>query len=112
MKLQDKLVETVGLELEAIVVNGLYPERFSTEETARLRELASRDGRPPGGARAPAPRSLAGPGSLSVSASCGDDGDSSVSTTTDEAGIIQGFAHGIGEGRDDWEGRDDSFTPG
>jgi anion-transporting ArsA/GET3 family ATPase len=44
LELQDKLVETVGLELEAIVVNGLYPERFSTEETARLRELASRDG--------------------------------------------------------------------
>lgn len=58
------------------------------------------------------PRSVAGPGSLSVNASCGADGDISVTAATDEPGIIQGFAHGIEEGRDDWEGKDDTFTPG
>jgi hypothetical protein len=58
------------------------------------------------------PHSLAGPSSLSVNARCGADGDISVTATTDEAGIIQGYAHGVEEGRGDWEGKDVSFVPG
>src|SRR4051794_2555902 len=48
LELQDRLVETVGADLDAIVVNGLYPERFSGEEAERLRELAERNGHRPG----------------------------------------------------------------
>jgi anion-transporting ArsA/GET3 family ATPase len=47
LELQDKLVDAVGLDLDAIVVNGLYPERFRADEVERLRELAAADGRPP-----------------------------------------------------------------
>ena len=52
LELQDALVDAVGVELEAIVVNGLYPERFNAEETARLRELAARNGHAPEGTAA------------------------------------------------------------
>ena len=48
LEMQDRLVEAVGLDLDAIVVNGLYPERFSREETETLRELAETDGHAPG----------------------------------------------------------------
>jgi anion-transporting ArsA/GET3 family ATPase len=48
LELQDRLREQVGVPLDAIVVNGLYPERFSRDEAERLRELAARDGRAPG----------------------------------------------------------------
>ena len=58
------------------------------------------------------PHSLAGPSSLNVNARCGADGDISVTATTDEAGIIQGYAHDVEEGRGNWEGKDDSFVPG
>ncbi len=40
LELQDRLVEAVGRDPDAIVVNGLYPERFKAEERARLLELA------------------------------------------------------------------------
>jgi anion-transporting ArsA/GET3 family ATPase len=44
LQLQDKLVDAVGLDLDAIVVNGLYPERFSREDADRIRDLADNDG--------------------------------------------------------------------
>src|SRR3954454_8138414 len=47
LELQDRLVDAVGADLDAIVVNGLYPERFSDEEAGRLRELAARNGHRP-----------------------------------------------------------------
>src|SRR4051794_10564248 len=47
LELQDKLVDAVGAELDAIVVNGVYPERFSGDEADRLRELAARNGHAP-----------------------------------------------------------------
>jgi anion-transporting ArsA/GET3 family ATPase len=49
LELSGRLRDAVGLELDAIVVNGLYPERFSKAEVVRLREAASADGLPPGG---------------------------------------------------------------
>ncbi|MEA2295570.1 MAG: hypothetical protein QOE86_3209 [Solirubrobacteraceae bacterium] len=48
LELEDRLADEVGVTLDAIVVNGLYPERFSVDEAARLRELAALDGRAPG----------------------------------------------------------------
>ncbi|HVL94307.1 MAG TPA: ArsA-related P-loop ATPase [Solirubrobacteraceae bacterium] len=47
LEMQDKLVDATGLDFDAIVVNGLYPERFSRQEADALRELAERDGHPP-----------------------------------------------------------------
>jgi anion-transporting ArsA/GET3 family ATPase len=47
LQLQDKLVDAVGLDLDAIIVNGLYPERFSREDADRVRDLAGRDGHAP-----------------------------------------------------------------
>ena len=47
LQLQDKLVDAVGLDLDAIVVNGLYPERFTREDADRVRDLAERDGYAP-----------------------------------------------------------------
>ena len=44
LQLQDKLVDAVGLDLDAIVVNGLYPERFSREDAERIRGLADGHG--------------------------------------------------------------------
>ena len=44
LQLQDKLVDAVGLDLDAIVVNGLYPERFSREDAERVRTRAASDG--------------------------------------------------------------------
>jgi hypothetical protein len=58
------------------------------------------------------PRPLVSAGSLSVQMSCGADGDVNVTATTDEDGIIHGFAHGIEEGQGDWEAKDDTFGPG
>ena len=40
LELGGKLRDAVGLGLDAIIVNGLYPERFSKDEVARLREAA------------------------------------------------------------------------
>src|SRR4051812_44640506 len=47
LELQDRLVDAVGADLDAIVVNGLYPERFNGAEAARLRELAASNGHRP-----------------------------------------------------------------
>jgi anion-transporting ArsA/GET3 family ATPase len=47
LQLQDKLVDAVGLDLDAIVVNGMYPERFTKEDADRVRRLAEADGYAP-----------------------------------------------------------------
>jgi anion-transporting ArsA/GET3 family ATPase len=52
LELQDRLVAAVGLDLDAIVVNGVYPERFTRDEARQLREIAARDGRAPAGVEA------------------------------------------------------------
>ncbi len=44
LQLQDQLVDAVGLDLDAVVVNGLYPERLKAAELERVRDLAGRDG--------------------------------------------------------------------
>jgi len=46
LELGRKLPEAVGLGLEAIVVNGVWPERFSQDDAERLR-AASRNGHDP-----------------------------------------------------------------
>jgi anion-transporting ArsA/GET3 family ATPase len=47
LQLQDKLVDAVGLDLDAIVVNGMYPERFSKDDAERVRRLAEGNGYAP-----------------------------------------------------------------
>src|SRR3954449_5416423 len=47
LQLQDQLVEAVGLDLDLVVVNGVYPERFSRGEANQLRDLAANDGYAP-----------------------------------------------------------------
>jgi anion-transporting ArsA/GET3 family ATPase len=47
LELQDRLTEAVDVELDAIVVNALYPERFKAAEAEQLRALAERDGHAP-----------------------------------------------------------------
>ena len=42
LQLEQKLPGTVGRGLDLIVVNGLYPDRFSDEEAERLRGVAER----------------------------------------------------------------------
>jgi hypothetical protein len=44
IELDGRLRDAVGLGLDAVVVNGLYPERFSGEEAESLRATAARDG--------------------------------------------------------------------
>ena len=44
LELEQRLAEAVGSQLEAIVVNGMWPERFSAADADALR--ASADGRP------------------------------------------------------------------
>jgi anion-transporting ArsA/GET3 family ATPase len=44
LQLQDKVLDATGLDLDLIVVNGLYPERFSREEADRLHDVAANDG--------------------------------------------------------------------
>lgn len=41
IQLEDRLVEAVGVDLSLIVVNGVYPERFTRAEADRLREAAA-----------------------------------------------------------------------
>ena len=41
LELGPRLVDAVGLGLDAVVVNGLYPERFSAKEAATLRAVAA-----------------------------------------------------------------------
>jgi anion-transporting ArsA/GET3 family ATPase len=51
LELGGKLQEAVGLGLAAIIVNGVWPSRFSAADVKRLR-AASRNGHEPGGAAA------------------------------------------------------------
>ena len=51
LELGGKLPEAVGLGLEAIIVNGVWPERFSAADVKTLR-AASRNGHDPDGAAA------------------------------------------------------------
>ena len=55
LELGRKLEETVGLGLEAIIVNGVWPDRFSAGDVKKLR-AASRNGHDPAAARPPARR--------------------------------------------------------
>jgi anion-transporting ArsA/GET3 family ATPase len=41
IELGSRLEDAVGIGLDAVVVNGLFPERFKTAEAERLRELGS-----------------------------------------------------------------------
>jgi anion-transporting ArsA/GET3 family ATPase len=51
LELQERLPAAVGLGLDAIVVNGVWPERFSDADVARLRR-AARNGYEPAAAHA------------------------------------------------------------
>ncbi len=51
LELEDRLRDTVGLGLDAIVVNGTWPERFSPADVRRLR-AAARDGHDRGAVQA------------------------------------------------------------
>ena len=51
LELERKLPDAVGMGLEAIVVNGMWPERFSTADAETLREV-SRNGHDPAGVAA------------------------------------------------------------
>ena len=55
LELERRLPEAVGVGLDAIVVNGVWPERFSAADAKALR-AASRNGARPSGAAAPAGR--------------------------------------------------------
>ena len=46
LELGERLRQVVGLGLDAVVVNGVFPDRFSNDEAARMRE-ASVDGHDP-----------------------------------------------------------------
>lgn len=52
LELDARLRDAVGLGLDAIVVNGLYPDRFSAAEVVELRAAAAANGLPPNGAAA------------------------------------------------------------
>jgi anion-transporting ArsA/GET3 family ATPase len=52
LELEQRLPEAVGLGLEAIVVNGMWPERFSAAEAKQLRAVAAADGHRPAAAGA------------------------------------------------------------
>jgi anion-transporting ArsA/GET3 family ATPase len=47
VELEGRLRDAVGLGLDAVVVNGLYPERFSRAEADRLRTVAATNGLTP-----------------------------------------------------------------
>ncbi len=44
IELQGRLHRAIGRPLEAVVVNGVYPQRFSGDELERLESVAGRDG--------------------------------------------------------------------
>jgi anion-transporting ArsA/GET3 family ATPase len=46
LELQGKLTDQVGVQLDAVVVNGVYPQRYSAADVAQLEEAAS-DGASP-----------------------------------------------------------------
>ena len=48
IELEDRLTAVVGTGLDVVVVNGVWPERFSAAEADRLRTLAATDGGDPG----------------------------------------------------------------
>ncbi|MEA2311956.1 MAG: hypothetical protein QOE28_1924 [Solirubrobacteraceae bacterium] len=50
LELGRKLPEVVGLGLDAVVVNGVWPERFSAADARRLRAVAEADGHDAAGA--------------------------------------------------------------
>jgi anion-transporting ArsA/GET3 family ATPase len=52
LDLERRLRDTVGLDLDAVVVNAVYPDRFTNEEADRLRVAAERDGYDPAAAGA------------------------------------------------------------
>jgi anion-transporting ArsA/GET3 family ATPase len=52
IELDGRLQDVVGLGLDAVVVNGLYPERFTRDEADRLRAAAQADGHDEAGAAA------------------------------------------------------------
>ncbi len=52
LELARKLPDAVGLDLEAIVVNGVWPERFTNADADALREAAAADGHDPSAAAA------------------------------------------------------------
>jgi anion-transporting ArsA/GET3 family ATPase len=52
LELERRLPDAVGLGLNAIVVNGMWPERFTNADAERLREAAERDGHDPAAAAA------------------------------------------------------------
>ena len=56
LELGRKLEDAVGLGLEAIIVNGVWPDRFSAADVKKLR-AASRNGHDPAAAAPCAPRS-------------------------------------------------------
>ena len=41
VEMQDKLVDAVGVDFSAVIVNGLYPERFSRAEVDRISAVAA-----------------------------------------------------------------------
>ena len=51
LEFRDRLDDEMGMSIDTVVVNGLYPERFGGEEARRLAEL---DGRPSGDEQAAA----------------------------------------------------------
>jgi anion-transporting ArsA/GET3 family ATPase len=52
LELERRLPEAVGIGLEAIVVNGMWPARFSAVDAEALRAVAVADGQPPEAAAA------------------------------------------------------------
>ena len=48
VELEDKLADQLGVPLDAIVMNGLYPRRFKKGEAAALEAAAAANGAPPG----------------------------------------------------------------
>jgi anion-transporting ArsA/GET3 family ATPase len=50
LELEARLEETVGTGLDAVVVNAVYPDRFSNHEAAHLRDIAQRNGHDPAAA--------------------------------------------------------------
>src|SRR4051794_5570283 len=52
LELDQRLRGVVGLGLDAVVVNGVYPERFTRDDAERLRAVAEADGHDPSAAAA------------------------------------------------------------
>ena len=61
LELEARLYSELGMAIDAIVVNAVYPQRFSGEEARRLDALTRRASPPARAALRAAPRSIAGP---------------------------------------------------